>query len=190
MRQTQAMADSERRTWHHPAMSYETEVDAYGLPTTAFGDPVSPEFFEVLGRILAVHGKIEYLQDRLNHLPDTETTGSRKVEQFLARCRAERADRNAIVHSHWMLGAHTTNPEIILALRYKSRKQTSGGLATVSIPDMPESDREQDFGQYTLDDLKRVLRSNVVTMRIGEQAYTEIMLKWATQQIDIDSPSE
>lgn len=170
-------------------MSRETEVDVYGVPTAAFGEPVPSGFFEVLGRILAVHGKIEYLQDRLTHLPSAETTGSRKIEQFLARCGAGRADRNAIVHSNWVFGAHTTDPDVILAIRYKSRKQTSGGVATVSIVDVPESDREQDVAQYTLDDLKRLLRSNVVTMRIGEQAYTEIMLKWASQQIDIDSPS-
>ena len=183
------MADSERPMSHHPATSHETEIDAYGVPTAAFGDPVPSEFFEVLGRILAVHGKIEYLLDRLKHLPSAETTSSRKVEQFLARCAAGKADRNAIVHSHWMFGAHTTNPDVILAIRYKSRKQTSGVIATLSIIDVPESDREQDFGQYTLDDLKQLLRGNVVTMRIGEQAYTEIMLKWATQQIDTDSPS-
>jgi hypothetical protein len=149
---------------------------------------VPSEFFEVLGRILTVHGKIEYLQDRLKHLPSAETTGSIKVKQFFARCSAEKADRNAIVHSHWVFGAHTTNRDIILALRYKIRKQISGDIATVSIVDAPESDRQQDYGEYTLDDLKRVLRGNVVTMRIGEQAYTQIMLKWASQQIGIDSP--
>lgn len=183
------MADSERPTLHHPATSHETEVDGYGVPTAAFGHPVPSGFFEVLGRILAVHGKIEYLQDRLTHLPSTETTGSRKIEQFLARCGAGRADRNTIVHSNWMFGAHTTDPDVILAIRYKNRKQTSGAAATVSIVDVTESDREQDVGQYTLNDLKRLLRSNVVTMRLGEQAYTEIMLKWASQQIDFDSPS-
>lgn len=182
------MDDSGGSAWQHPAMSYEIEVDAYGVPTSAFGDPVPSGFFEVLGRILTVHGKIEYLQDRLNHLPSVETTSSNKVEQFLARCAAGKADRNAIVHSHWAFGADTSDPNVILALRYKSRKQTSGDIATVSLIDVPGSDREQDFGRYTLDDLKRLLRGNVVTMRIGEQAYTETMLKWASQQIDIDSP--
>lgn len=170
-------------------MSYESDVDAYGVPTAAFGDPAPPEFFEVLGRILAIHGRIEYLQDRIAHLPPAETKGSRKVEQFLTRCREERTHRNAIVHSSWIFGAHTTNPEVILALRYKRRKQTSGAVATVSIVDVPQSDREQDVGQYTLDDLRRLLRSNIVTMRIGEQAYTGLMLKWAAQQSDLDTHS-
>lgn len=170
-------------------MRHETEVDAYGVPLAAFGAPTPSEFFEVLGRVLAIRGRIEYLQDRITHLPSIETRGSRKVEQFLARCNAERAHRNTIVHSHWVFGAHTGDPEVILAIRYKSRKQTSGDVATVSLVDVPESDREQDVGQYTLDDLKGLLRRNVVTMRIGEQAYTEVMLKWAAQQSDVDSHS-
>lgn len=181
------MAHPHRPPWITPAMSHETSVDAYGVPTDAFGEQAPPELFEVLGRILAVHGKIEYLRDRLNHLPSTETASSRKFEQFLARLAAGQTDRNAIVHSYWVLGAHTTNPDVILAIRYKTRKQTSGDIATVSISDAPESEREQDYGQYTLDDLKRLLRSSVVTMRIGEQAYSEIMFKWAAQQVDITS---
>ena len=146
-------------------------------------------FFEVLGRMLAVCGRIEYLQDRLAHLPSTETTGDRKVEQFLARCDVEKADRNTIVHSHWVFGAHLTNPDIILAVRYKTRKQSSGTIATVSMADVPESAREQDVGQYTLKGLKSLLRRTIATMRIGELAYTGIMLRWAARQIDSESPS-
>lgn len=168
-------------------MSHDTDVDAYGVPIAAFSDPAPPEFFEILGRLLATHGRIEYLQDRIAHLAPAETTGNRKVEQFLTRCHEERAHRNAIVHSHWMFGAHTTDTKVILALRYKSRKQTSGAVATVSIIDVPESDREQDVGQYTLNDLRGLLRSTVVTMRIGEQAYAGVMLKWAAQWSDLDA---
>jgi len=137
------------------------------------------EFFEVLGRILAVNGKIEYLHDRLDHLPSSETSGTRKVEQFLGRVTAEKGERNAIVHSHWTFGAHTSRSDVITAIRYKVRKQVSGEVATVSIVDVPGSEREQDFTLYTLDDLRRVLRRSVTTMQIGEQAYAYAMLKRA-----------
>lgn len=166
-------------------MHHETEVDAYGMPVTAFGDPVPSGFFEVLGRILSVHGKIEYLRERLSHLPADETTGVRKVQQFHERVRSEQADRNTIVHSHWMFGAHKTNPDIILALRYKTRKNTLGEVATISIVDVPESDKGQIVGQYTLDCLKQILARSIVTMRIGEQAYNNIMFCWASRQAEI-----
>jgi hypothetical protein len=166
-------------------MHHETEVDAYGMPVAAFGDRVPSGFFEVLGRILSAHGKIEYLKERLNHLPADETTGVRKVEQFHERFRSEQAARNTIVHSHWMFGAHNTNPDVILALRYRTRNNTPGEVATVSIVDVPESDEEQIIGQYTLDHLKKILARSIVTMRIGEQAYSDIMLRWASRQTDI-----
>lgn len=156
------------------------EVDKYGIPVDAFGARVPPEFFEVIGRILSVHGKIEYLQDRLGTLPSAEKAGVKKVEQFFARCGAEKGDRNTVVHSHWMFGTHTKDPDVILAFRYKTRKNTSGEIATVSMMDAPESVHEQDVGQYTLEDLRRIMRRCIVTMRIGEQAYSEIMLKWAS----------
>lgn len=166
-----------------------TDVDAYGVPLGAFGEPAPPEFFEVLGRILAVNGKIEYLRDRLSHLPPLETNGARKVEQFLARIRAEQLDRNAIVHSNWTFGAHTSKSDVITAVRYKTRKQTSGEVATLSMVDVSGSEREQDFSLYTLDDLREVLRRSVTTMRIGEQAYAQAIFKWAAAQPDADPPS-
>lgn len=166
-------------------MHHETEVDAYGMPVAAFGDRAPSGFFEVLGRILSVHGKIEYLRERLNHLPADETAGVRKVHQFHERVRSEQAERNTIVHSHWMFGAHKTNPDIILALRYRTRKNTPGEIATISIVDVPESDKEQIVGQYTLDCLKQILARSIVTMRIGEQAYSGSMLWWASRQTDI-----
>lgn len=170
-------------------MKYETEVDAYGMPVAAFGDRVPSDFFEVLGRFLSVHGKIEYLKERLDHLPMDERTGFRKAEQFLERCRTGQADRNAIVHSHWMFGAHKANPEIILAVRYRTRKHVSGEIATLSIVDVPESDKEQGIGQYTLDSLRKILARSIVTMRIGEQAYSEVMVNWAVRQTAVKSAS-
>lgn len=178
------MKDAREPSSHYPPISHETEVDAYGVPVNAFGDRVPSEFFEALGRILSVHGKIEYLEERLRHLPSVETTGARKTEQFFARCAAGKADRNAVVHSSWVFGAYQTDSDVILAVRYKTRKQTSGEVATISTMGVPESDREQDIGQYTLSDLKRILLRSIVTMRIGEQAYSEIMLNWASDQTD------
>lgn len=172
---------NERSAFNALPTSHGTETDEYGVPTTAFGSPPPSHFFAILGRLLAVHGKIEYLEDRLKHLPAEETAGIRKVEQFQARCAAGKSDRNTIVHSYWLFGAHQTTSEIILALRYKTRKHTSGDIATLSMRDVPESDREQDLGQYTLDDLSKLLRASVVTMRIGEHAYGEVMARWAIQ---------
>lgn len=165
-------------------MHHETEVDAYGMPVAAFGDRVPSGFFEVIGRILSAHGRIEYLKERLNHLPAGETARVRKVEQFHERVRSEQADRNTVVHSHWMFGAHKTDPDVILALRYRTRKNTPGVVATVSIVDVPESDEEQIIGQYTLESLKKILARSIVTMRIGEQAYSDTMLRWVSRQTD------
>lgn len=159
-----------------------TDVDSYGVPRRAFGRATPPEFFEALGRIVTVHGQIEYLQDRLKHLPSSETSGARKVEQFRKRCESGRDARNAIVHSRWVFGADTKDPDIILGIRYKTRKSKSGTVATVSIKDIPDSEHEHDIVRYTLDSLRKLLRQNIVTMQIGEQAYSEIMLKWAAQQ--------
>ncbi|WP_336626703.1 MULTISPECIES: hypothetical protein [unclassified Microbacterium] len=173
------MASTKRPSWEPGGRAPETEVDAYGVPLDSFGEPAPFEFFEVLGRILAVNGKIEYLHDRLGHLPSSETSGTRKVEQFLGRVTAEKGERNAIVHSHWTFGAHTSRSDVVTAIRYKVRKQVSGEVATVSIVDVPGSEREHDFTLYTLDDLRRVLRRSVTTMQIGEQAYAYAMLKRA-----------
>lgn len=164
------------------SVNNNTDVDSYGVPRQAFGRIVSPEFFEALGRIVAVHGQIEYLQDRLRHLPSSETSGARKFEQFRKRCESGRDARNAIIHSRWVFGADTKDPDLILGIRYKTRKPTSGTIATVSIEDVPDSEHEHDIVRYTLDSLRKLLRQNIVTMQIGEQAYSEIMLKWVTQQ--------
>lgn len=169
-------------------MGPETEVDAYGVPLGSFGEPAPLEFFEVLGRILAVNGKIEYLHDRLRHMPSSETSGTRKVEQFLTRVSAEKSERNAIVHSHWTFGAHTSRSDVITAIRYKIRKKASGEVATVAIVDVPGSGREQDFTLYTLSELRRVLWRSVTTMQIGEQAYAHAMLKWAAARPAADPP--
>lgn len=181
------MASVEGPMWGRLGMNPGTEVDGHGVPLGAFGEPAPSEFFEVLGRILAVNGKIEYLHDRLSHLPASETNGTRKVEQFLARVSAEKSDRNAIVHSHWTFGAHMSRPEVVTAIRYKTRKQTSGEVATLSMVDVPGSEHEQDFALYTLDDLRGVLRRSVTTMQIGEQAYAQAMIKWAVTQPDTDT---
>lgn len=159
-----------------------TDVDSYGVPRQAFGRVASPEFFETIGRVVAVHGQIEYLQDRLKHLPSSETSGVRKVEQFLRRCESGRDARNAIIHSRWVFGADTTDPDVILGLRYKTRKPTSGTIATVFISDVVGSEKEHDIVRHTLDSLRKLLQRDVVTMQIGEQAYSEIMLKWAAQR--------
>lgn len=110
-------------------MAAMSDVDKYGVPLHIFGDATAPEFFEILGRLLAVNGKIEYLKDRLDDLPSSETSGVRKVEQFLEGYSSGRVDRNAIVHSYWVFGAHTNDPEVILGIRYKIRKLASGETA-------------------------------------------------------------
>jgi len=166
--------------WNAP-----TEVDEYGVPLSAFGAGATSEFFSVLGRLIAVNGKIEYLKDRLDHLPSSETDGVRKVEQFLNRYGAGRLARNAIVHSHWMFGADTKDLDIILGIRYKIRKVASGETATVAIGDVPGSEREQDVVKYTLAGLRKLLRRDIATMRLGEIAYTEVNLTWARRQIAV-----
>lgn len=158
------------------------EVDPFGVPLSTFGGPPPPEFFEILGRIVSVHARIEYLRDRIEHLPLSETSGVRKVEQFIARCSSGRTERNAVVHSLWVIGAKTTDPNAILGVRYKTRKLTSGTVANMAIADVPGSEREQDIVEYTLDSLRALLKQSITTMRIGEQAYSEIMLTWAAQQ--------
>jgi hypothetical protein len=160
-------------------MSALSDVDKYGVPLQAFGDAIAPEFFEILGRLLAVNGKIEYLKNRLGDLPSSETIGVRKVEQFLERYSSGRIARNAIVHSYWVFGAHTNDPDVILGIRYKIRKLASGETATVAIHNVPDSEREQDVVQYKLDGLRKLLSRDVGTLRIGEIAYAQIQLNWA-----------
>lgn len=159
------------------------DVDLYGLPTHAFGDTPPPEFFEIIGRILALNGQIEYFQERLDHLPASETAGVRKVEQFLARCSSGRDDRNAVVHSRWVFGAHTTDPDAILGVRYKVRKRASGHVATVSIRDVPDSEKAQEVVLHTVDTLRALLKRDITTMRIGQLAYAEVMMTWSIEQL-------
>jgi hypothetical protein len=131
-----------------------SEVDKYGVPLDAFGSGVPPEFFEVLGRLLAVNGKIEYLKERLDDLPSSETSGVRKANN-LTRGMTRGLERNAIVHSLWVFGAHTEDPQLILGVRYKTKSPASGEIATVSIRDVPHSEREQVIVQYKLDRLRK-----------------------------------
>jgi len=105
------------------------EVDRYGIPLDVFGHH-TPEFFEVIGRIVAINAKIEYLKERLDDLPPSETREIKKVEQFRKRDSSGTMDRNAIVHSFWTFGASTENSNLILGIRYKVRKLASGEIAT------------------------------------------------------------
>jgi hypothetical protein len=162
------------------------DVDGYGVPREAFGHGTPPEFFEILGRLLAVNGKIEYLKDRLDHLPGSEIIGIRKVEQFVDRYKAGRLERNSIVHSHWVFDADIKDPEVILGIRYRSSKNYSGEIATVSIGDVPESERETVVVRYRLDELRKLLKRDVTTMGIGERAFTESNLRWAAKQLASD----
>lgn len=158
-----------------------SEVDNFGVPLVAFGDGMPPQFFEILGRLVAVNGKIEYLMGRLNQLPSSETRGLRKVEQFLKRYNLGRMDRNAIVHSFWTVGTHE-DPEVIMGFRYKVGKSASGELAMVSIGDVPDSEKVQVVVQYSLTKLRKLLRRDLLTMQVGELAFTAVSLDWATRQ--------
>ena len=159
-----------------------TEVDQYGVPLTVFGNPMPPEFFDVVGRIVAINGKIEYLKDRFQHLPSSEIEAVKKVKQFTQRYNSGRAERNAIVHSSWVFGADMDDPDVILGVRYKVGKLASTGTATVSIRDVPESERKQEAVRYTLSGLRKILKRDLVTMQVGEYAFTEVMLTWAARQ--------
>lgn len=164
------------------SLAAQSEVDRFGVPLLAFGRDAPPQFFEILGRLLAINGKIEYLKERLGHLPPSELSGVRKVEQFFKRYDSGRLDRNAIVHSTWVFGAHTKDPEVIVGIRYKISKANSGQIAMVSIRDTPNSERKQVFVQYKLDELRELLKRDVATLLIGERAYATVNLKRAAQQ--------
>ena len=159
------------------------EVDNYGVPVGAFGRHAPPEFFEVLGRLLAVNGNIEYLKDRLDQHPASETDGVRKAEQFSKRYESGRLERNGVVHSRWIFGAHTLDSEVILGVRYKITKSNSGKIASVSIRDVPGSEKEQVVVEYKLDGLRKLLKRDITTMLIGERALTEVDMKWAANQL-------
>jgi hypothetical protein len=165
-----------------PHESKMNEVDGYGVPVSAFGDGMQPEFFDIIGRMLAVSGKTEYLRDRLDNMPASETSGVRKVAQFLKRDDSGKVDRNAVVHSWWIAGAHG-DADVFVGIRYKKRKFADGVLASVSMQDVPGSDRDQEYVEYTLDAMRKLLKRCVTTMNIGELAYAEVMLKWATHEI-------
>jgi hypothetical protein len=170
-----------------------SEVDAYSVPVDAFGDSAPNGFFEILGRILALNSKIEYLMGRLDHLPSSETAGVRKVEQFRKRYETERRERNAIVHSHWLFGADEADPQVIAGFRYKTRNPASGHIAKLSVRDVPGSAREQVIVKYTLEDMRKVLRRTVTTMMIGTHAFAEVSMTWAAKQLTIedqDAPSQ
>ena len=160
------------------------EVDTYGLPIDAFGSQPPPHFFEVIGRILAVNAQIEYLQDRLDHLPPHETIGVRKVEQFKSRCAAERDERNAVVHSRWVFRVDVANEGTFVGVRYKKRKRASQSTVTVSLTDVTDSQQGQEMVEHTIESLRAILRKNITTMRIGHHAYTEVMIAWAKMQVD------
>jgi hypothetical protein len=164
-----------------------TDVDPYGLPLDIFGDRTPPEFFEVVGRIVAINAKIEYLRERLASLPPSETSGVKKVELFLKRDTSGRMDRNAIVHSFWVFGANTSDSDVILGIRYKKRKTASGNTATVSIRDVPNSESVQNVVQYKLNELRDFLKRDLTTMKVGQLAYTEVMMTWAANQDSIAS---
>jgi hypothetical protein len=168
--------------WAHSRGDY-IEVDEHRVPIDAFGDRAPSEFFGVLGRIVAVNGQLEYFMDRLGHLPALETEGARKVEQFRARFMSGRDERNAVVHSRWVFGAQPSDPEVTLGVRYKVMKKPVGQVATVSIRDVPESEKDQIYVEHTLASLKRLLRRDLGTMQIGKQAYSEVMLAWAARQL-------
>jgi hypothetical protein len=159
-----------------------SEVDEYGVPVSAFGVSMPPEFFEIVGRLLAVNGKIEYLKDRLDNMPKSETNGVRKVEQFFKREDTGKPGRNAVVHSWWIAGAHD-DADVLLGVRYKKRKVPSGLVASVSRRDVPGSDRDQEYVEHKLETLRRLLKWCVTTMNIGELAYSEVMFNWAAQQV-------
>lgn len=165
-----------------PHQSTRSEIDGYGVPVSAFGGSMPSEFFQIVGRLLAVCGKIEYLKDRLDNMPTSETSGVRKVEQFLKREDSGKLDRNAIVHSWWVAGAHD-DADVLLGIRYKKRKVASGAVASVSTRDVFGSDRDQEYVEYTLEALRTLLKRCVTTMSIGELAYGEVMFKWAAQGI-------
>lgn len=166
-----------------PSSGNYIEVDEHKVPVGAFGSRAPSEFFAILGKIVAVNGQLEYLMDRLDHLPDAETTGVRKVEQFRARFASGRDERNAVVHSRWVFGAEPSDPESILGIRYKIMKKPAGAVATVSIHDVPDREREQIYVEHTLASLKQLLRRDVRTMQIGQQAYTKVMMTWAAGQL-------
>jgi hypothetical protein len=159
------------------------EVDKYGIPLDEFGEGILPELFEILGRILTVNAKIEYFKDRLDHLPSPETSGVRKVEQFNQRYESGRLERNAVVHSFWVFGAHKEDPDVVTGIRYKKNKKSFGEAATLSILDVPDSESDQLIVQYKLDALRTLLRGYITTMQIGDRALSEVLLNWAAAQV-------
>lgn len=169
--------------------SQHWEVDSFGTPVGSFGTKPPEAFFSLVGRIVALSGQIEYLKDRLAHLPAKETESSKKVKRFYERARANQEERNGVVHSRWFFGADTSDPDLITGIRYKVAKSNAGHIATVSLVDVPDSEREQVVVQHTLKSLEALHRRLVGTAHVGEVAYASIMLRWgATQLTDADTP--
>lgn len=54
----------------------------------------------------------------------------------------------------------------------------------MSLADVPGSEREQDTVVYTLESLKKILRRDLATMRIGQLALGEVMLEWAAEKME------
>lgn len=165
------------------SMAILNDVDEYGVPLHAFGDGIPPEFFEILGRLIAVNGKIEYLKERLDQVPPAETNGVRRVEQFMTRYESGRLDRNSIVHSFWTFDADSDDSEAIVGVRYKMKGPAAGEIASIALRDNPGSEHPQVIVQQTLSGLRALLKRDLRTMLFGELAFTEIGLKWAVRQL-------
>ncbi|WP_432733134.1 hypothetical protein [Microbacterium sp. MM2322] len=134
-------------------------------------------------------GQIEYLKDRLAHLPSEETDSSKKVKRFYERARADQEERNGVVHSSWFFGVDTSDPDLFTGIRYKVRKSNAGQLATAFIVDVPDTEREQVVVQHTLKSLEMPHRRLVGTVRIGEAAYKSLMVRWGAAQLADADPS-
>lgn len=176
------VGDAFGRTQHQTGAG---ATDAFGLHLNAFGAPPPDDFFSLLGRFLAVGSSMEYLLDRLGDLPQEEIDGEERVARFRERFTAGRNTRNALVHSRWFFGVDV-DPEVIVGIRYKTRKPTSGTVSTLSISDVEGSEQEQDVVRYTMNSLRTSLRKDIMTLEIGQQAYSAIMVRYAANKIEND----
>jgi hypothetical protein len=61
------------------------------------------------------------------------------------------------------------------------RKVASNAIATLSIRDVPGGEREQEYVRHTIANLRKLLKRDVDTMRIGMHALTEVGLIWAAE---------
>lgn len=173
--QNQCMSPYEPFERYLTSVSDGVNVDVFGVPLDLFGDSAPDEFFAILGRLVAVNGQIEYLHDRLKHLPEHERVGIRKVEQFFRRFVEGRDERNTAIHSRWVFGAHA-DPDVIVGMRYKTNKKSSGLVAVLSITDVADSEREHVLVEHTVESLRRLLHRDLTTANIGAQALVQMML--------------